>query len=89
VREITELVVLRATKYGRRSGVILVSDGFFSALHQMEELRGEIKALRKTKRVRSEGDILPSLSGASSELFVEVFLMSQKVRLSREEFFCP
>ena len=50
IDDIWALIQERETKYGRRSGIILVSDGFFEALHHMDVLRNELVQIRKDHR---------------------------------------
>lgn len=64
------MIIARKEKWGRRSGVILVSDGFLESLAQMTHLRNELQALRTERnRVRSEEEASARLSTASRELF--------------------
>jgi len=69
ILEIADVVGRRKEKWGRRSGVILVADGFVEALHQTEILKKELQELRTVHKVRSESEALERMSAESKELF--------------------
>lgn len=63
----------RREKWGRRSGIILVSDDFIEALDQVPKLKSEIKDIRHTHpRLRTSAKFAELLTDASRELFMQL-----------------
>jgi len=64
LNEICDVIVARHHDHGLSSGVILVSDGFFEALREMQQLRDEIHRLRRdqTANVNSVESTMEVLS---------------------------
>uniref|UniRef100_A0A0G4I797 Phosphofructokinase domain-containing protein n=1 Tax=Chromera velia CCMP2878 TaxID=1169474 RepID=A0A0G4I797_9ALVE len=80
VDHIADVIVLRRTKIGKRSGSVLVSDGLLESLDEVEAMRNEIHEINRHCHGRvEESDIIQKLSQNSRSLFS---LLPEPVRQS-------